>query len=139
MNFYYKKWFWFVTVIAIIAGIFLFMREDRPVDLDSLSDRGLIVVGFKKGISQLEAENLLKEYELQFLRTNNVNQGKIFFNESGEKFIVYIPQILVVEAGEGFTGDVPAANQKMWIDKFNELPQIYKANKYIDPGKVIVD
>ena len=123
MNLLNKKWFWLTIAAVIIAGFFLFVMNNKSVDIASLADKGKIVVGFKKDVSQLEAENILNKYGLEFLRTGDVNQGKIFFYESGEKFIVKVPE----------------GKEQIWIDKFNALSEIYKANWYITPIKVVVD
>lgn len=121
------KWKWvLVLTTLVILGFFVWSayylmpqrnQPIQPVDVDSVVEGGKIVIGFKKGVSQLEAETLLKKYGLEFLRTNDVNRGQKFFYETGEKFIV----------------TVPAGEEQIWINKLGELPEVYKTNWYINP------
>src|SRR3989344_2893046 len=115
-----KKWIWVILGIAVIGSFLVFKwisyqsslnsspqisPSIEAVDADSFVEKGRIVVGFKKGISQTEAEALLRKNKLEFLKTDNINQGQKFFYESGEKFIVA----------------VPIGQEQLWIDMLGKL------------------
>jgi len=90
---------------------------------DSYYVKGALVVGFKKGVSPARAENILKNYRLKYERTNDVNMGKKFHYETGEKFLVVVPD------GE----------EQIWLEKFKKIPEVKATGRYLDPDKVLVD
>ena len=46
---------------------------------DSYYEKGILAVGFKKGVSQAIAEEILKSLNLEYYRTKDLNMGKRFF------------------------------------------------------------
>lgn len=97
--------------------------------------QGIVVVGFKKDISLMEAEKILQTNNFQ--KEENVfdhldfrysvagfpNMGKIFQNETEARFMLTVPR------GE----------EEKWINIFNKEPTVYKAGYWLDPEEVLVD
>jgi len=93
------------------------------VILEDLYVKGDVVVGFEKNISQEEAEAILSQYNLVYTKTIDVNLGKIFFYETGEKFIIKVPE----------------GKENYWIDILNKEEGVYGASQHPDPRKILVD
>lgn len=85
--------------------------------------KGALVVGFKKGVTQARAEEILKNYSIKYERTNDVNMGKRFYYETGEKFLVIVPE------GE----------EQIRLEKFRKMQEVKAAGHYPDPDKILVD
>ncbi len=85
--------------------------------------KGVLVVGFKKDVSQTKAEQILNNFGLKFQRTDEVNMGMKFDTETGEKFVV----------------KVPAGEEQPWLDKILKISEVKSAGRYVNPDKVLVD
>ena len=90
---------------------------------DSYYEKGILAVGFKKGVSQAIAEEILKSLNLKYRRTKNLNMGKRFFYKTGEKFLVRVPD------GE----------ELIWLEKLNKIPEIEATGLSVDPRKALID
>jgi hypothetical protein len=80
--------------------------------------KGIIVVGFKKGVSRESAESVLKKYNIKFENTPFPNQGKKFFYETGEKYSV----------------QVPAGEEMRWIEKLEKEEKVAVVEGAYNPG-----
>jgi len=121
--------------IIVIGGIALWkLRVPEPENLPQQNlttvpsredpyTKGVIVVGFNKGITQAQAEAVLQGMGLTFDRTRNVNMGMKFFAETGETFLVKVPE------GE----------ESAWMEKFSKIPGVKGTGSYLDPNKIQVD
>ena len=85
--------------------------------------KGDVVVGFEKNVSLEEAEAILSKYNLSYIKTKNVNLGKIFFYETEEKFIIKVPE----------------GKEDYWMDVLNKEEKVYGAYPHPDPAKALVD
>ena len=90
---------------------------------DSYYEKGILAVGFKKGVSQAIAEEILKSLNLKYRRTKNLNMGKRFFYKTGEKFLVRVPD------GE----------ELIWLEKLNKIPEIEATGLSVDPRRARID
>lgn len=120
----------FLFLLLAIIGLFLIKnlrnlnrQGERQIRMSSKCLPGEIVVGFKKGIAAEEAEQLIKSYGLRFLKTDDVNMGKKFFYETGERYIVYVP---------------PGAEEE-WLEKFKRSKIVVQVGCHPDSKKVFVD
>ncbi|MBI4396587.1 MAG: hypothetical protein HY548_05795 [Elusimicrobia bacterium] len=84
---------------------------------------GEVVIGFRKGVSPADAVAVLSKFGLKFAKTNNVNMGKVFFNETGERFIVKVP-----EGQEG-----------KWIESLSKENGVYGAGPHYNPAVIHID
>lgn len=120
-----------VTVLLLVVVLGLKFRyktaEKQPTvpqsDKNDIYVKGVLVVGFKKEVSQTKTEGILNGLGLKFSRTNEVNMGMKFHSETGEKFLVRVPD------NEEFN----------WLDKLTKITEVKDAGRYIDPEKVLVD
>jgi hypothetical protein len=85
--------------------------------------KGELVIGFQKNILAPDAENVLRKHKVEFIKTNNVNAGRMFFEETGAKFIV----------------KVPAGKELDYVKIFKKEKSIKYIAPHIDPNKLIVD
>ena len=58
---------------------------------DSYYQKGILYIGFKKGVTQARAEEILKNLNFKYKRTENINAVRRFFYETGEKFLIRVP------------------------------------------------
>ena len=93
------------------------IAEDYP------TIKGEVVVGFMKGVSQTDAEILLKSNKLEFLKTDDVNMGKKFFYETDERYVV----------------KVPVGKETYWVEKLRKEKIVKDAYYHNDPSKILVD
>ena len=96
---------------------------------------GSVVVGFKKDVSLIQAEKILHKYnfepkealddhrEFRYFKTSFTNMGKIFQNETSERFILRVP-----------TGE-----EEKWINIFQKETAVYQAGYWLDPERVQVE
>ena len=83
-----------LTLLIVVSILLLRgskMQEEQNIDMTYLIP-GRVVVGFKKGVDQASAEYLLKRFKLSFIKTDSVNMGRDFALDTGEKFIVKVPE-----------------------------------------------
>ena len=123
-----KKAFVRISVVTIAAALIIligiwFINSPKSTAIMSDIFPGEVVVGFEKGVSQADAEELLSRFKLSFIRTKNVNMGKGFFYETGENFII----------------KVPAGKEKHWIHELESESTVKQAAYHNDPTKVILD
>ena len=97
--------FCFTILIFVLGGCQMAEKE-----------RSEIAVGFEKGVSQEKAENILSKYKLEFEKRDNLNMGKVFFYETGEKYLIKVPK----------------GAESKWIDKLNEEETIKKVGIHRD-------
>jgi len=109
-----------ITVLLISGGCK--MAEKEKFDRSEIIE-GEVVVGFEKGVSQTDAEALLSKYNLEFIRTGDVNMGKAFFYETGEKFIVKVSK----------------GKEEYWMDKLEKERTVKKTGFHVDPTKMLID
>lgn len=88
-----------------------------------------IVVGFKKGVSQEEAEEYLKTKKVEFTSAEDVNMGKVFFYNTGLKYIVVVSSF---ESSKAFI-------TSNWIAEFESSPLIYDAAIYSSNSNELID
>jgi len=129
-----KKWAIYATLAIFLLIIFVFIvfrtcgncTQEDFVSTGSSTEfyvKGTLVVGFNKGVSQAKAEKILNDLDLKFFRTKDVNRGMKFFEETGETFLVKVP-----EGGE-----------LTWIEKIKKIPGVKDAGNYLDPKQILVD
>ena len=90
---------------------------------DSDIIKGEVVVGFNKDVSLEEAEKVLSNYNLNFIRTKDVNSGRDFIMKSGEIFIVKVPE----------------NQESAWVDKLRSEKTVRNAFFHTDPRKTLLD
>lgn len=124
-----------ITFVVIILGFFfvpysfIFIKKNPQKDFintvvnDGVYVKNVLVVGFNKDISQAKAEEILNELGLKFYRTKDVNRGMKFFEETGETFLVKVPD----------------NQEQIWIEKITNIIEVKDASRYVDPEKVLVD
>ena len=116
-----------ISLVLVMGASGCYVREgivsEKPAIEMTDVVPGEVVVGFKKGVSQADAEELLSRFKLSFIRTKNVNMGKGFFYETGENFII----------------KVPAGKEKHWIHELESESTVKQAAYHNDPTKVILD
>jgi hypothetical protein len=98
-------------------------RTQNAANDEGVYVKGVLVVGFKKDVSQATAEGILNNLGLKFNRTNDTNRGMKFFTETGEKYQVRVP-----------TGE-----EEQWLEKILKISEVKDAGRYVDPAKVLVD
>ena len=103
---------------AITIGVILFcfvMTGCRAPDSSKviLSE---IAVGFEKGVSQKEAEDILVKYKIKFEKRDDLNMGKHFFYTTGEKFLIKVPK----------------GQEKIWIEKLSKEKAIKEVGIHRD-------
>lgn len=94
-----------------------------PLYTDSVTITQKIVVGFKKGVSQEKAEEYLKNEKVEFTKTGDINAGKIFFYNTGLKYIT----------------TVPFSDTDNQIANFKSSPLVYDALRYSNNPNEIID
>lgn len=91
---------------------------------DDLYIHGEIVVGFEKGVSREEAEKILSKYKLKIGNSGHpINLGRWFFYETGEKFIIQVPE----------------GKEDYWIKKLKREKKIKHVSTHADDNKIMVD
>lgn len=127
-----KRLMTLLATILIVAAVLFWAscaaEESRknltsPQLNDSYYEKGILYIGFSKGVSQAIAEEILKNLNLKYKRTININAGRKFFYKTGEKFLIRVPD------GE----------ELMWLEKLNKIPEIEATGQHIDPRKALID
>jgi hypothetical protein len=122
------------AIIIVILGFTLYQNfsKDKKTnpqkEFTNSIDEGVyvkdvLVVGFNKEVSQAKAEEILDNLGVKFFRTKDVNMGMKFFEETGETFLVRVPD------NQGQVG----------LGKITKIPEVKNAGFYVDPEKVLVD
>lgn len=120
-----------VIVLDFVLGQYFLVYKGINPQKDFINNTGdegvyvknVLVVGFYKGVSQAKAEEILNNLELKFYRTKDVNRGMKFFEETGETFLVRVPD----------------GQEQIWLDKITKIPEVKDTSRYVDPEKVLVD
>lgn len=123
-----------IIVIAVILGFILYQfflvykKTNSQKDFTNTGDEGVyvknvLVVGFNKDVGQAKTEEILNNLGLKFYRTKDVNRGMKFFEETGETFLVRVPE----------------GQEQIWLDKITKIPEVKDTSRYVDPEKVLVD
>ena len=109
-----------IIALVILGGYGMSANREFPVDIYK---KGEIAIGFKKGISKEEAEIFLKAFNFKFENTLQINLGKEFFYQSGEKYIVI----------------VPIGEENMWAKRFTADDRVYQASLHPNDEKMLLD
>jgi len=118
-----------ITTFIILGGCTMNQSNDKTnneATAGSINDQiipGQVGVGFEKGVTEEQAEAVLKKYELPYEKTMKINAGKMFFYKTELKYLI----------------SVPKGQEADWIRKLSENPEIKMAVFNYDPSKVMID
>lgn len=106
---------------------FKYRGQYQPYPITIVTEK--IVVGFKNEVSQEEAEEYLKSKKVEFASAEDVNMGKVFFYNTGLKYIVVVSSF---EPSKAFI-------TSNWIAEFESSPLIYDAAIYSSNSNELID